>query len=66
MSVSWGSHHQARRPRISGSLADPQQVRFMDLLPEQCAVLDGLQRGAGLPVLLWLCAVHQWALGHVP
>lgn len=38
----------------------------MDLLPEQCEVLDGLQRGAGLPVLLWLCAVYQWAFGHVP
>lgn len=47
------------------SFADPQQIRFMDLIPKQCAVLDGLQRGTRLPVLLWLCAVYQRALGDV-
>ena len=38
----------------------------MDLLPEQRALLDGLQHRAGLPVLLWLRPVYQWPAGNVP
>uniref|UniRef100_A0A8B9ZDY2 Hyaluronan synthase 3 n=1 Tax=Anas platyrhynchos TaxID=8839 RepID=A0A8B9ZDY2_ANAPL len=42
-------------PRVGGVGGDVQR-----------AVLDGLQRGARLPVLLRLRAVHQRAPGHVP
>lgn len=51
---------------LSLYLSDSEQVRLLDLLPEQCPVLDGVQHRAGLPVLLWMCAVHQWTSGNVP
>lgn len=52
-------------PRVPLSLSDSEQVRLLDLLPEQCPLLDGFQCGAGLSVLLRMCAVHQWTSGNV-
>ncbi|CAM5176096.1 unnamed protein product, partial [Eretmochelys imbricata] len=56
---------QALRSR-GGRCADPERLRLLHQLHEQPALLDGLQRGARLPVLLRLRLLHQRAPGPVP
>uniref|UniRef100_A0A8C5ITN2 Hyaluronan synthase 3 n=1 Tax=Junco hyemalis TaxID=40217 RepID=A0A8C5ITN2_JUNHY len=62
----WGPRAAALPGLTSVPSPDPEQVRLVAVLPEQRAVLDGLQRGARVPVVLRVRAVHQRPPGHVP